>query len=72
VEPVLEEFWGYWVEADVIGDGLVGWVAVWSVVCVVSYGVLWGVLVGSAIHLFIHHVGVGIYLVVPSLDLGSV
>jgi len=59
------------VKADVIRGGLVGWVADWLVVCVMSYGALWGVLVGLAIHLFIHCVGVGIYLVVPSSDLGS-
>jgi len=72
VEPILEEFWGYWVKADVVWDGLVGWVADWSVVYVVSYGALWGVLVGLVVRLFVHHFGFGIYLVVPSSDLGSI
>jgi len=69
VEPVFKKFWGYRVKIDMSGDGLVSWANYWLVICVVLYGSLWGVMVGSVIHLFVHSFGFGIYLVVPGSDL---
>jgi len=69
VEPVFKKFWGYRVKIDMSGDGLVSWANYWLVICVVSYGSLWGMMVGSVICLFIHSFGFRIYLVVPGSDL---